>query len=169
MKRRIKLLSDFLKKWNDRKNKYPWVLTFGIFLVFFSSLLIGLIQGLKENYVLNGFNFVFANNFSLILWFPIAFLIGFLKNRNLSRNKESRGGTSVRAFIYGLTLFISVLVLYWVLSELFPNPALDLAFSTTTDIRYGFAWLSVIASILGAFISITLRGSLYDNFFPTID
>ena len=168
VKRRPETLEFFLGEWENRKNKYPWVLTIGTLLLFFLSILIGLFQDLEDNYFQSAFNFCFQNYASLILWIPDAFLIGFLKNRNRTWDPQA-SGSLIKSFIYGLTLFIGVYILFWGLSTIFDLLAYNLVLDPTTELKYEFSWALVLASAIGAFFSISLRGPQYEKFLPIED
>ena len=158
-------MEAILGEWENRENKYPWVLTIGIILFFIVSILIGLFQELENNYIQTAYNFSFMNYLSLILWIPDAFLIGFLKNQNRTRDPQA-GGSLIRSFIYGFSLFIGVFILFLGFSEIISVLDLGPILDTTPNMRYEIAWVSVLASAIGAFLSISLRGPVCEEFLP---
>lgn len=154
---------DLISIWSERKNKYPWVLTIAFIITLISSLIFGMTIN-SQDPILAGFIFIFNDIFSLIIWLPVSFAIGFVKNRNLDYYPESKGGTIARGFIYGISLFMCMILAYWIPAIIFPNSGLTQIFGDIQYINYMYAWLSVLSCILGIFISITIRGSLYPKF-----
>lgn len=151
--------------WKSRENKFPWITTSFTLVMFCLSCFIGMIEvGIDGNYIYRSYIFCFTSRQSLILWISVSFLIGYLKNQNLSQNYNLSSGTTGRAFVYGFGLYFGMFSLFIFNESLFINPALDKITQNYEIMTLESFFLSGVCSALGAFISVIKRGPLYPEF-----